>query len=159
MDSECDQVTSDNGLGREGCKYAALWSNWCSVTGAGNRQASSDKGCMVAHDGMAGTVIDDGLDRTRKGMTLVTAGAAATFSGKFATLDQASGPVAAAILNPASSGGGTVACGSRLVTATASHWEWTSLKEGSPRRGMVELSASGLDAIANARDVEGAFSM
>jgi len=109
IESDRDHVTSDMGLGNEGCKYAALWTHSCSLIGAGSRQASRGKGCVVDRDGMAGVAIDDGLDRTRKGTALVTAGAVSTAGGRLVALEHARGTVSAARLNPIGTDGGTVA--------------------------------------------------
>ncbi len=54
MESACDQVTSDQGLRCEGCKYAALGATSCLLTVAGSRHASSHNGHVPDQNCMAG---------------------------------------------------------------------------------------------------------
>jgi hypothetical protein len=79
--SECAQVTSDIGLGNEGCKYATLRSHSCSVIAAGSRHASRHKGRVVDQNGMTGASSDEGLDKSRNRRGLVTGDAVSTGGG------------------------------------------------------------------------------
>jgi hypothetical protein len=81
IESERDQVTSDIGLGNDGCRYATLWSHSCWVSAVGSRYAWRGKGLVVDQNGISGVASDPGLDKSRRGSALATGAAVSTGSG------------------------------------------------------------------------------
>ncbi|HTB16537.1 MAG TPA: hypothetical protein VK708_00415 [Bryobacteraceae bacterium] len=81
MERDCDQVTSDMGLGNEGYKYAALGTHCGSPGRAGSRRASRRNGRGTAENGMAGAVVGNGPDKSRNGIEPVKEGTAANAGG------------------------------------------------------------------------------
>jgi hypothetical protein len=111
MESDCDHVTSDMGLGLDGCKFAALRADCSSLTGVGSLDGSRNNGRVLDHNGMAGAASDEDLDKSRNGGKLSTGGAVSTAGGKLASLEHATGTGSSAKLNPIDPSPGTVVAG------------------------------------------------
>src|SRR5580698_2718520 len=157
--SDCDHVTSDKGLGSVGCKCAALKVDQGPFCGAGCRYTWHDTGRMPDHNGMLGSAVCNGLDKSRSETAPGTAGTISIFGGKLGAPARPSGSASVARVSPKEPNGRAMAMGgSWLSTTIGCQPQATSWDEGSERIVVVKSSASwlGASAIGSVRAINGA---
>jgi hypothetical protein len=107
VESDCDQVTSDMGLGLEGCKCATPRADCSSLPGPGSLDGSRNSGRVLDHIDSIGAAMDEGPGNSRNGTALPAAGAVSTSGGRLVALECARGIASVAGLKPLGSGSGT----------------------------------------------------